>query len=37
MAEIISVASGKGGVGKSFFFANVAMSLTAAGEKGSSC
>ncbi len=33
MAEIISVASGKGGVGKSFFSANIAMSLTAAGRR----
>jgi flagellar biosynthesis protein FlhG len=33
MSEIISVASGKGGVGKSFFSANVAMSLMAAGNK----
>jgi len=31
MAEIIAVASGKGGVGKSFFTSNVAMSLNFAG------
>lgn len=33
MAEIISVASGKGGVGKSFFAANLAMSLLSSGRK----
>lgn len=33
MAEIISVASGKGGVGKSFFAANLAMSLFNSGRK----
>lgn len=33
MAEIISVASGKGGVGKSFFAANLAMSLFTSGGK----
>lgn len=33
MAEIISVASGKGGVGKSFFSSNLAMSLSATGKK----
>ena len=32
MADIIAVASGKGGVGKSFFSSSLAMSLTAAGE-----
>jgi flagellar biosynthesis protein FlhG len=31
MAEIISIASGKGGVGKSFFSSNVSMSLKYAG------
>jgi flagellar biosynthesis protein FlhG len=31
MAEIIAVASGKGGVGKSFFSSNIAMSLKFAG------
>lgn len=33
MAEIISIASGKGGVGKSFFSSNLAMSLQAKGKK----
>ncbi len=33
MAEIIAVASGKGGVGKSFFSSNLAMSLKTAGNE----
>ena len=33
MANIIAVASGKGGVGKSFFSSSLSMSLTAAGER----
>ncbi|WP_022852061.1 P-loop NTPase [Limisalsivibrio acetivorans] len=33
MAEIISVASGKGGVGKSFFSSNIAMALSSAGSR----
>lgn len=32
MAEIVAIASGKGGVGKSFFAANLAMSLVNKGE-----
>ncbi len=32
MADIIAIASGKGGVGKSFLSSSLAMSLTAAGE-----
>lgn len=31
MAEILAVASGKGGVGKSFFSSNISMSLKFAG------